>query len=232
MSGQDSVTSKERAAFERWLHDVHGLSSTWQAERNCYKDFPAHLAFCAWKEARASDEPCDALLEHGTASDEAIVLLLRYRDLLVQCDCDPRDVDRECNYCRTVSLLAHLGVAEYADHPDYRVPGSSQPLGAVPDAWVAEARELFRQTTRLPPSVSQKHIDAALAAIRKVDPYIGGGAFMLARQNLNIAISNLEGRYCESATPPTKPETHIFCMGCKQPVPEGHECPSLGESGG
>lgn len=33
---------------------------------------------------------------------------------------------------------------------------------------------------------------------------------------------------CKCHTP-TKPETHIFCMGCKQPVPEEHECPSPGE---
>ena len=34
----------ERAAYEQWLAYEHGLDSEWQPERNCYKDFPAHLA--------------------------------------------------------------------------------------------------------------------------------------------------------------------------------------------
>lgn len=42
----------ERAAFERWLADVHLLTATWNEQRNCYDEFPAHLAFCAWKSAR------------------------------------------------------------------------------------------------------------------------------------------------------------------------------------
>jgi len=41
----------ERAAFEKWLMDVHGLDSVWNEERNCFDDFPAHLAFKAWQAA-------------------------------------------------------------------------------------------------------------------------------------------------------------------------------------
>lgn len=44
--------SNDRSAFEHWLHDVHGLESVWQEERNCYKDFPAHLAYSAWCASR------------------------------------------------------------------------------------------------------------------------------------------------------------------------------------
>lgn len=42
----------DRAAFEKWLMDIHGLDSTWNEERNCFNDFPAHLAFKAWQQAR------------------------------------------------------------------------------------------------------------------------------------------------------------------------------------
>ena len=42
----------ERAAFERWLMDVHMLDGTWNEKRNCYDEFPCHLAFQAWMAAR------------------------------------------------------------------------------------------------------------------------------------------------------------------------------------
>lgn len=38
--------------FKQWLLEVHGLESEWQPERNCFKDFPAHLAYCAWISSR------------------------------------------------------------------------------------------------------------------------------------------------------------------------------------
>lgn len=40
-----------REPFEKWLFKEHGLQSEWQPERNCYKDFPAHLAWKAWQAA-------------------------------------------------------------------------------------------------------------------------------------------------------------------------------------
>lgn len=43
-----SVPERERAAFERWLMKAHGLSDTWDAERRCYGQFAAHLAYKAW----------------------------------------------------------------------------------------------------------------------------------------------------------------------------------------
>lgn len=48
---QRSVTSNGRSSFENWLQNVHGLSSEWDAKRNCYKDFAAHLAWRAWDQA-------------------------------------------------------------------------------------------------------------------------------------------------------------------------------------
>ena len=42
----------ERAAFEKWLQDVHLLDGTWNEARNCYDEFPCHLAFQAWRAAR------------------------------------------------------------------------------------------------------------------------------------------------------------------------------------
>lgn len=42
----------ERAAFEKWLMAAHMLDATWNVGRNCYDEFPAHLAFKAWQQAR------------------------------------------------------------------------------------------------------------------------------------------------------------------------------------
>lgn len=50
---------KEREAFERWLFEVHMLEATWQPERNCYKQFPAHLAFQAWQARTAQPVQAD-----------------------------------------------------------------------------------------------------------------------------------------------------------------------------
>ena len=38
-----------RQAFEAWLLAVQGLSATWNDARNCYEQFPAHLAWQAWQ---------------------------------------------------------------------------------------------------------------------------------------------------------------------------------------
>ncbi|UQS93441.1 hypothetical protein [Pseudomonas phage Kat] len=43
-----------RDEFEAWLLREHGLESEWQEERNCFKDYPAHLAFKAWQASRAA----------------------------------------------------------------------------------------------------------------------------------------------------------------------------------
>jgi hypothetical protein len=42
----------QRQEFELWLDVRHDLASEWQPSRNCFKDFPAHLAWCAWRESR------------------------------------------------------------------------------------------------------------------------------------------------------------------------------------
>lgn len=41
-----------REEFSKWLMDVYGLESEWQEERNCFKDFTAHLAYQAWQASR------------------------------------------------------------------------------------------------------------------------------------------------------------------------------------
>jgi hypothetical protein len=56
-----------------------------------------------------------------------------------------------------------------------------------------------------PSVVTTKHIDAALMALAWVDQYISDGSMMLARQNINIAISNLRGSHCETASGATVP---------------------------
>ncbi|MBD1602356.1 hypothetical protein, partial [Pseudomonas typographi] len=43
-----------REEFEAWLLEVHGLTAEWQPERNCFKEYPAHLAYQAWQASRAA----------------------------------------------------------------------------------------------------------------------------------------------------------------------------------
>ncbi|HHL2498099.1 TPA: hypothetical protein ACQ301_000059 [Yersinia enterocolitica] len=51
--------TKSREEFHKWLENVHGLYGEdidWQPERNCYRIFGIHLAWCAWKASRESIE--------------------------------------------------------------------------------------------------------------------------------------------------------------------------------
>jgi len=48
------MSDKMREEFLEWLQDVHGLESEWQPERNCFKDYAAHLAFQAWQASRSA----------------------------------------------------------------------------------------------------------------------------------------------------------------------------------
>ncbi|HEN3278058.1 DNA-directed RNA polymerase subunit alpha C-terminal domain-containing protein [Yersinia intermedia] len=51
--------TKSREEFEKWLEEVHGLYGEdidWQPERNCYRIFGIHLAWCAWQASRESIE--------------------------------------------------------------------------------------------------------------------------------------------------------------------------------
>ncbi|WP_312800016.1 hypothetical protein [Pseudomonas sp.] len=48
------ATDQLRKEFEAWLLEVHWLTSEWQEERNCFADYPAHLAFQAWQASRAA----------------------------------------------------------------------------------------------------------------------------------------------------------------------------------
>ena len=41
----------QRAAFEAWLWSVYKLTATWNDRRNCYDEYPAHLAYNAWQAA-------------------------------------------------------------------------------------------------------------------------------------------------------------------------------------
>ena len=51
--------TKSREEFEKWLEEVHGLYGEdidWEPERNCYRIFGIHLAWCAWQASRESIE--------------------------------------------------------------------------------------------------------------------------------------------------------------------------------
>ncbi|CFQ68248.1 TPA: hypothetical protein ACIU15_000064 [Yersinia enterocolitica] len=73
--------TKSREEFEKWLEEVHGLYGEdidWEPERNCYRIFGIHLAWCAWQASRESivvDIPeemtCREALEQGHTSDYA-----------------------------------------------------------------------------------------------------------------------------------------------------------------
>jgi hypothetical protein len=45
----------DREAFEQWLLDEQGLVGSWDYERGCYSEFPAHLAYKAWQAAREQE---------------------------------------------------------------------------------------------------------------------------------------------------------------------------------
>lgn len=51
---------KDRAAFEAWLWEVMKLDSEWDEKRNCFVDYPAHLAFKAWQAAIAHERKIKA----------------------------------------------------------------------------------------------------------------------------------------------------------------------------
>ncbi|MFM1454504.1 hypothetical protein WFP04_22475 [Yersinia enterocolitica] len=73
--------TKSREEFEKWLEEVHGLYGEdidLEPERNCYRIFGIHLAWCAWQASRESivvDIPeemtCREALEQGHTSDYA-----------------------------------------------------------------------------------------------------------------------------------------------------------------
>lgn len=41
----------DREEFEKWLLNEQGLTAEWDEDRNCYKEFQAHLAWKAWQAA-------------------------------------------------------------------------------------------------------------------------------------------------------------------------------------
>jgi hypothetical protein len=50
--GPRDPKAEERKRFENWLMQEQLLDATWNEARNCYDEFPAHLAFKAWQAAR------------------------------------------------------------------------------------------------------------------------------------------------------------------------------------
>ncbi len=49
-------TAEHRKAFESWLLNSHGLTDTWQPERNCYKTYGVHLAWKAWQQSKIASK--------------------------------------------------------------------------------------------------------------------------------------------------------------------------------
>lgn len=57
----------ERQAFEAWLDDTYKLMATWDEARNCYAEFPANLAWNAWKAARPKRDKVGAIYNVASA---------------------------------------------------------------------------------------------------------------------------------------------------------------------
>lgn len=55
----------EMEQFEKWLLDEQGLEGTWNDTRNCFDEFPAHLAFKAWQARGALRQPCRGAQREG-----------------------------------------------------------------------------------------------------------------------------------------------------------------------
>ena len=53
-----------RAEFEAWLLQEQDLDGTWNEARNAYEEFPIHLAWKAWQQARKTHQP-PSLLSAG-----------------------------------------------------------------------------------------------------------------------------------------------------------------------
>ena len=69
-----------RQRFETWLGKEHLLTCTWNEQRNCYDEYPAHLAYCAWRAAYGDlMAPISKLLR-----DE----ILHYETKMEGCDSD------------------------------------------------------------------------------------------------------------------------------------------------
>jgi hypothetical protein len=49
---QPTERLQHREAFEKWLLQDLMLSATWNAQRNCYDEFEAQIAFQAWIKAK------------------------------------------------------------------------------------------------------------------------------------------------------------------------------------
>lgn len=60
-SKTDLEMSVNREPFEKWLLEEQGLDALWDEHRNCYEEFPAHLAWKAWQAASARPEEAGAL---------------------------------------------------------------------------------------------------------------------------------------------------------------------------
>lgn len=67
---------QQREEFKKWLLEEHMLDSEWNSERNCFKDFAAHLAYKAWLSAkRATDEDAGSWRPIASAPKNQSVML-------------------------------------------------------------------------------------------------------------------------------------------------------------
>jgi hypothetical protein len=66
----ETTPEPQRAAFEAWLMAEHLLDATWNAERNCYDEFPAHLAWKAWRAAWCCQQARSGAMELASKANE------------------------------------------------------------------------------------------------------------------------------------------------------------------
>src|SRR3712207_3282866 len=90
-TGMTTASAETRRAFEAWLLSEQWLTATWNVERNCYDEFPAHLAYKAWlaSDMAAAAESDESFRQAWELSDkvERLSQALEYSAIILRAHC-------------------------------------------------------------------------------------------------------------------------------------------------
>src|SRR3712207_7441676 len=96
-TGMTTASAETRKAFEAWLLSEQWLTATWNDERNCYDEFPAHLAFKAWlaSDMAAAAESDESFRQQWELSEkvERLGQALEYSAFIIRAHCIRNGVD-------------------------------------------------------------------------------------------------------------------------------------------
>ena len=155
---QPAISQGRREAFEAWLADVHMLHPIWQPERNCYKEYPAHLAFQAWQASPA--HPASAPDDPQIASDADKLRRLRdgmdkwgwcaefgalAMEVLREPSAQGSAVTVDSNKCTPSSVVAQNGanVSSNANAADVATSGAVEVKVERNRVWIVKAHQSF-----------------------------------------------------------------------------------------